>query len=666
MDRKRDDRRRATSLRGSSRGCVKRSLKSRSWRKRPGILRFMSHVGVAVGKMSRDRDFRLVPQAPAAALALAALALPCAGAAAADRIALVVGNARYAQAPLKNPVNDARLIGETLRELGFDVQIITDADEKSMEDAVKSLGQRLGRVGSDGVGLFYYAGHGVQSREGVNYLIPIGAGIESDMDLGTDALQADWVLEIMQGYGKASVNLLVLDACRNNPYEGVRGTRGLAPMARQTGALIAYSAAPGQVAMDGEGRHSPYALALAAKMRQPGRTLPQVFQDVRGEVLRRTNSSQTPEEVSQLVADHYFVPPAAGPGPVAGSPSPGGVGADRIAADLWEQIKGTDNPERIREFMREHAGSSYVSVARARLDALAAERWRQLRASTDPEALDRFASRYPGTPPVASARERAERLRRGPLAGATFRDPLSSGGSGPEMVVIPAGSFQMGCVSGRNCADDEKPVHTVTIARPFAVSAYEVTFAEWDACVSGGGCGGSRADSYTNDQGWGRGNRPVTTVFWNGAKAYVSWLSRETGQPYRLLTESEWEYAARAGSTTQYSWGNDIGDNRANCRGCGSRWDDSSTAPVGSFAPNAFGLYDMHGNSGEWVEDCWNGSYAGAPTDGSAWLRGDCSQRVLRGGYYWTYPRGVRSANRFGFDATTGGIGFRVARNLIP
>ena len=197
------------------------------------------------------------------------------------------------------------------------------------------------------------------------------------------------------------------------------------------------------------------------------------------------------------------------------------------------------------------------------------------------------------------------------------------------MVTIPAGAFRMGCLSNDDdCRDHEQPVHEVTIGRPFALSVYEVTFAEWDACVAAGGCGGHEPE----DWGWGRGSRPVMNVSWDDARAYAEWLSAQTGAAYRLPSESEWEYAARAGTTragttTKYSWGNGIGVNRANCDGCGSEWDDARTAPVGSFQSNAFGLYDLRGNVCEWVADCWNASYAGASSEGSrAWFRGDCTE----------------------------------------
>ena len=225
------------------------------------------------------------------------------------------------------------------------------------------------------------------------------------------------------------------------------------------------------------------------------------------------------------------------------------------------------------------------------------------------------------------------------------------------------------------------PVHDVTIPQAFAVSKYEVTFEEWDACVAGGGCEGwsmheHRADLrwgpvHPDDEGWGRGNRPVINVSWDHTHAYVEWLSQQTGQTYRLLTEAEWEYVARAGSQTAYSWGDDSGTNRANCYDdrCGDQWE--YTAPVGSFPANAFGVHDMHGNVWEWVEDCWNYSYAGAPSDGSAWTSGECppktQRRVIRGGSWGSDTELLRSASRYygwtNFEAQSY-LGFRVARTL--
>ena len=246
------------------------------------------------------------------------------------------------------------------------------------------------------------------------------------------------------------------------------------------------------------------------------------------------------------------------------------------------------------------------------------------------------------------------------IPGSTFRESLRAGGEGPEMVVIPAGRFRMGCLSNDDdCPDLEKPVHQVTVGAPFALSVHEVTFEDYDRFT------------YPNkvaDEGWGRERRPVINVSWNDAQDYVEWLSAQTGAEYRLPSDAEWEYAARAGSTTTFSWGDEIGTNRANCFAdfCGDRW--KNTAPAGSFRPNGFGLYDMHGNVWEWVADCWNDSYAGAPSDGGAWQQGNCSERVVRGGSWGYFPRLLRAANRLRFPTGLRNFlsGFRVARTLTP
>ena len=230
----------------------------------------------------------------------------------------------------------------------------------------------------------------------------------------------------------------------------------------------------------------------------------------------------------------------------------------------------------------------------------------------------------------------------------------------PQMVYIPAGSFRMGDLQGGG-RGREKPVHRVSVGA-FLMSQTEVTFAQWDACVTAGGCS-HRPD----DNGWGRGNLPVIIVSWKDVvEQYIPWLSKVTGMKYRLPSEAEWEYAARAGSETKYTWGDSIGSNKANCSSCGSPWDDSKTAPVASFTANAFGLYDMHGNVDEWVQDCWNDSYAGAPSDGTAWLSGSCEHRILRSGSWAHSPSGLRSSYRQAYNAHDRIIdkGFRIARNF--
>ena len=237
-----------------------------------------------------------------------------------------------------------------------------------------------------------------------------------------------------------------------------------------------------------------------------------------------------------------------------------------------------------------------------------------------------------------------------------FRD----GPDMPEMVVIPAGSYRMGEASNK---------HKVAIAHPFAVGKYPVTVAEWKRFVASGETTYSPVDN-----GWTGDNLPVTNVNFIHAQAYVRWLSKLTGKSYRLLTEAEWEYACRAGSMTEYYWGDELGKNNCNCQDSKSEWSCKRASPVGSFAPNVFGLHDMLGNVWEWVEDAWHDTYRGAPADGKAWSTGGAIStlsnqewRVLRGGSWIIDPRDARSAVRFMSDQLSRDsyTGIRVARTLL-
>ncbi len=235
-----------------------------------------------------------------------------------------------------------------------------------------------------------------------------------------------------------------------------------------------------------------------------------------------------------------------------------------------------------------------------------------------------------------------------------FADPLADGGDGPLMVLVPSGAFRMGCLIEDDCRDNEEPVREVSVTAPFALSKYEVTVAQYNRFAE-------VTERPTDPQA--DGDQPVVNVSWEDASAYMEWLSAQSGSSYRLPTEAEWEYAARAGSATAYSWGDAVGSRLANCNGCGSPWDNDSPAPVGSFAPNAWGLHDMHGNLWEWVQDCQNDNYAGAPQDASAWTVGDCDSRMLRGGAYTSSPAVIRAAAREWDDRKLRdtATGFRVA-----
>jgi formylglycine-generating enzyme required for sulfatase activity len=305
------------------------------------------------------------------------------------------------------------------------------------------------------------------------------------------------------------------------------------------------------------------------------------------------------------------------------------------AAATWGAVKDTTSIAALEAF-RERYGKDnavYARLAEARIEEL-----KKLAMVAPPQAK-------PEPPKAVTV---APDLTPGLTPGHVFRDCADVC---PEMVVVPAGSFMM----GSNEEDRERPQRKVTIARPFAAGKYEVTFVEWHACVTNGGCA-----HRPGDQGWGRGRRPAVNVSWHDAKEYVAWLSRKTGKTYRLLSEAEWEYAARAGTTTRYAFGDLISKSQAQLMA-------GQTAEVGTFPPNAWGLYDMHGNVWEWCEDSWHADYKGAPQDGSVWQGGDVSLRVLRGGAW--YDRGpvyLRSAFRFRLLPTSRNydVGFRLARTL--
>ncbi|NQU60780.1 MAG: formylglycine-generating enzyme family protein [Rhodospirillales bacterium] len=233
----------------------------------------------------------------------------------------------------------------------------------------------------------------------------------------------------------------------------------------------------------------------------------------------------------------------------------------------------------------------------------------------------------------------------------------------PELVVIPAGIFIMG-LNGKK--KSQKPAHRVNITKPFAMGRFEIKFSEWLACADDGGC-----QHRPDDHKWGRKGRPVINVTYFDAMEYLSWISKKTGQVYRLPSEAEWEYADRGGSTSLWWWGDKVGKNHANCKDCKSKWSDGGTephgsAPVGSFKANPFGLYDTAANVFEWVQDCWNKTHKGAPTDASARMQGNCRYRVIRGGSFYYYSKVAKAAYRAKNPPGVKSywLGFRVLREI--
>jgi len=253
----------------------------------------------------------------------------------------------------------------------------------------------------------------------------------------------------------------------------------------------------------------------------------------------------------------------------------------------------------------------------------------------------------------------------------TIRDHISTDILAPELVVVPAGTNTLGDITGAGI-EIERPTYKVTIDKPFAIGKYEVTFSEYEYFCEQTGC------KKPDDEGWGRGRRPVIDINWYDAIAYVKWLSKKTGESYFLPSEAQWEYAARAGTQTNYWWGNEPGDKLAQCGGCAEVHRcatckdvpllDDGTVTVGSFNANPFGLYDVHGNVMEWTTDCDSKRNSNQPSDGSTRLNGDCTKHIIKDGSWWNNSRFIRSSVRGsaveGSSYKSKHLGFRVAREI--
>ncbi len=579
---------------------------------------------------------------------------PAANAPSAERVALVIGNAAYKQSPLANPVNDATDMALALRTAGFRVIARHNANRREMREAFDEFATALRRAQ---VGLFYFAGHGVQVR-GNNYLIPVGAEIKSEADVEIDAVDANYALSTMEE-AQAKVSILVLDACRDNPFARTfrSASRGLAQMQAATGSFIAFATAPGTQAADVKGRNGVFTKHLLDSLRQHDTDTSKVFNRTRAAVVRETAGKQTPWDASSLIGEFSFrAPPEASASTPAGTtpastPSMTTPSSQDAELVFWTSIQNSRDPHELNAYLDQYPNGRFAGLARARLKSAEAPKVPPAQVASGVPAAPPATPQ--ARPPTAPSRASLQSMQRGTV----FRDCEGC----PEMVVIPPGRFVMDSpASEEGRSNNEGPQHEVTISRAIAVGKFEVTFAEWEACVAAGGC-----QHRPEDSGWGKATRPVMNFNWNDAKEYAKWLSSKTSKTYRLLTEAEGEYAARAGSETRYPWGNDAGQNRANFESSGSQWSAKQTAPVGSFEANKFGLHDMIGNVWEWTEDCWNASYNGGPHDGSAWTSGNCDLRVLRGGAWSGNPGLARAAARSWMIVTAfryNNFGFRVAR----
>jgi formylglycine-generating enzyme required for sulfatase activity len=534
-----------------------------------------------------------------------------------NRVALVLGNSAYKSAPLKNPTNDAKDMAAKLKVMGFTVVERNNLTVKQIGSTLREFRSKL-TPGS--VALVFYAGHGLQIK-GENYFPTVDAEIAGEEDVPNQSLSMRQIMDVL-GDAKTRLNLVFLDACRNNPYaRSFRSSSdGLSKVNAPSGTLISFATRPGSVAADGTGRNGLYTGALLASMDSRGEPIEQVLKRVVTSVKASSKNQQEPWMEGSIEGEFCF-----------GNCLTTAAGQMAVSDDraLWESVKDSRDASDLKAYLNKFPSGLFAEVAGNRIKSIG-----QIGA---PQVVT--SAPLPNRPVLAQP-------------GATFKDCDEC----PEMVVIPAGTFLMGSKADPFAAfpppQEEQPQHSVSI-RSFSIGKFEVTQEQWYAVM------GTVPSSVT-----GR-TRPVERVSWDDAQGFVRKLSQKTGKQYRLPSEAEWEYAARAGSQTVFSFGDDEG--QLGRYGWFASNSNNQTRQVGEKLPNRFGLHDMHGNVMEWMQDCLNNySYSDAPNDGRAWEGGNCSLRVSRGGSWKSSPQDTRSASRFVISTTTRyyNSGLRVVRAL--
>ncbi len=575
-------------------------------------------------------------------------------------------------------------MARALEAAGFRVSLALDQDQSAMKAALRRFKASL--AGGDEA-VFFYAGHGVELG-GVNYLLPTDIRDDSDDQLQDDAIPLQRVLSDL-AQQKPKFSLAIIDACRDDPFKGngrTVGTRGLMPATAATGQMVIYSAGAGQRALDrlNDADKSPngvFTRVFVKAMEKEGMQVHELVRNVRQEVARLASGAgreQVPALYDQAIGDFYFRRITNPTGEASDKAAP--VLAPMDDLDLEGQSWGDAiRLENYEAYLRQYPKGRYASLAHAakkKLDEPASEitasgqkaqsqaefaAYESAMQSRTRDSLETYMSAYPtgnyralvaaalDALPVGSAAGAAENRRAAYRPGQVFRECAEC----PEVVVLPSGEYEMGSRMGEGFGD-ERPTRRVRISG-FALGRYEVTQGQWRALMG-------RNPSYFAKCG---DDCPVEHVTWEDAKTYLQKLNEKvTGRadgPYRLPSESEWEYGCRGGKRHEHCGGDDV-DRVAWFEG-NSR---NESHRVGGKARNAYGLHDMSGNIREWVEDCWNDDYTGAPQDGSAWTRINCSRRVVRGGGWNNIYASVRAARRQSYmpDGRDIDLGFRVARTL--
>jgi formylglycine-generating enzyme required for sulfatase activity/uncharacterized caspase-like protein len=597
------------------------------------------------------------------------------------RIALIIGNSDSESVAQDNAVNDANSMGALLTSLGFDVRVLTNGTQQQIREALAAFRTRLA---DGGVGLFYFAGHGLQVGNDT-MLMPEGIDHQSPVALVRDGIDLSSVLAAMSAPRPRKTNLVILDTCLHNPFHSADALEPRVTLPDHT--FLAYATAPGGFAADGTG-HGIYTLALLRALADsPDRSIDLMMRNVGLAVRAATGGEQKPWTVSSLAGGYRFARYPAGStlnvegtNAVIVSMQSRGIlpkdSSEQYELTFWDSIKDSNYASDYEAYLKAYPNGRFAALAKARIERLQA-------AASAPGGTSKSQAAAPQAGHTAAAPEQqhgasamvatpaptpAPAPPPAPVAATpTAPSKSSSSTSGakeskdcatcPVMIALPAGSFTMGSNSGDM---SERPPHHVTIGAPFAIGKYGVTVEQWNACVAASAC------PKLSNENSPVPNAPARDLSWDEAQQYVKWLSKVTGKPYRLPTEAEWEYAARGGTATTYWWGEQMRKGNTNCKGCGDPWHDEKPENVGTFAANSYGLYDMGGNVWQWVSDCWHSSYKDAPADARAWDTPGCDMRVIRGGSWREGADYMLVSTRFKYSESVrqSQNGFRVVKDL--
>ncbi len=644
----------------------------------------------------------------------------------AQRYALVIGNSHYSSdiGVLKNPVNDAVDMAALLKKKKFKVTLIKNASKRQMKEGIRSFTSQLSQ--KDAVGLFFFAGHGVEV-DGRNYLIPVNANIRSEVDVEYESIDAGRVMKFMQ-YAGNNMNMVILDACRNNPYaRQFRSTnRGLTRMDPPKGSLILYATSPGEVASDGVGRNGLFTKYLLQAIDTPDVTVEKVFKTTANKVYRATAKKQLPWQSGVILGDFYFSESAIDKSVSKTFAYP--VEAENKQAEVvfWTSMRNESNADYFKSYLQQYPNGLYAGLAKIKLNQIgvmsaASSQQAHLTLNTSPDdariRILNISKKYRPGIQLKPGRYHIEVSKPGyyrhtewlvlaaedKVYSVVLQEKNASTKKGtqqkrilPSMVDISTGCYQMGSSERETDRDDDERLHKVCIDS-FQLGKNEVTVGEFKQFVHATAYR-TQAEKNVNEKGcyayrpnekkwaWRAGSnwkaaarsdqQPVVCISWYDAHRYISWLNKNSAGGYRLPTEAEWEYAARAGTQTAYFWG-DKEDSSA-CRYANvadkvHNWgkyffcDDHAQLRnvVGSYLANAYGLYDMSGNVWEWTCSQYAENYAGREVRClSKSIASDTDELVLRGGSFDSEPSRLRLAYRsknipwVRFDY----VGFRLAR----